>query len=100
MTRSSLLLVALTFLVMSRAGVAPARDDALSPADYQWLAANLNVAHDSLTLQGLTADEKAHVHSVINSAKVSPDKRLMDVADYLYRVNGQDFQTTIEQSEH
>lgn len=81
------------------AGVAIAQDDLLSPGDYQWLAANLNVQHDSLTLQGLTADQKAHVHAVINGPRISDDKKLMAVADYLYRVNGQDFQHTIEQSE-
>ncbi len=85
-------------LSLSPVGAAWA-DDALSPADYQWLGANLNVAADSLTLQGLTQAEKAHVHMLINRARSGDDKRLMDVADYLYRVNGEDFQKTLNQSE-
>ncbi len=93
-------MIAIALLGCIGTGPAWAQDDLLSPSDYQWLAANLNVARDSLTLQGLTLDEKAHVHAVINGTKVSADKKLMDVADYLYRVNGQDFQKTLERSEH
>lgn len=100
MRRGTLQIAAIALFALVGAGAAAAQDDLLSPADYQWLAANLNVAQDSLTLQGLTSAEKAHVHAVINGTRIADDKKLMEVADYLYRVNGQDFQNTIERSEH
>jgi hypothetical protein len=100
MRQTATLLIAIALFGTVQGGGALAQDDLLSPTDYRWLAANLNVARDSLTLQGLTADEKAHVHAAIGRTAVSADKKLMDVADYLYRVNGQDFQKTLEQSEH
>jgi hypothetical protein len=91
--------ITIALLSFGIAGIAVAADDALSSPDYQWLTTNLNVAPDSLTLQGLTPMEKAHVHLLINRASTAENKRLMEVADYLYRVNGQDFQQTLEQSE-
>lgn len=79
--------------------VAGAQDDPLSPSDYRWLHENLNVSPQSLTLQDLTPSQKAHIYALINSKKLSPDKRLMDSADYLYRVNGEDFENTLKRSE-
>jgi hypothetical protein len=79
--------------------IASAQDDPLSAADYQWLHANLNVERESLTLQDLTQSQKTRVHMLINRLKVSADKRLMATADYLYRINGKDFDNTLGQSE-
>ncbi len=79
--------------------VACAQDDPLSSADYRWLHENLNVSPESLTLQDLTPSQKAHVYTLINTKKLNADKRLMDSADYLYRVNGEDFENTLRQSE-
>lgn len=79
--------------------VACAQDDPLSPSDYRWLHDNLNVSPESLTLQDLTPNQKAHVYALINTKKLSADKRLMDSADYLYGVNGEDFENTLKKSE-
>ncbi len=95
MTRG--LIVALLSLGVATAAAA---EDALSADDYQWLSANLNVARDSLALQRLTEPQKAHVHALLGNRKTSLDKKLADIADYIYRVNGEDFQNTLKQSEH
>jgi len=79
--------------------VARAQDDPLSPSDYYWLHENLNVLPDSLALQDLTRSQKTHIYALINTAKVSADKRVTDSAEYLYRVNGEDFEKTLRQSE-
>jgi len=78
---------------------AGAQDDPLSRSDYRWLHENLNVPLDSLTLRALTRSQKAHVYALINSAKLSSAKRLSDSADYLYGVNGEDFESTLKESE-
>jgi hypothetical protein len=76
-----------------------AQNDPLSPSDYRWLHENLNVSPESLTLQDLTPSQKSHVYALINTKKLSADKRVMDSADYLYRVNGEDFENTLKRSE-
>jgi hypothetical protein len=73
-----------------------AAEDALSPDDYRWLSANLNVAREGLALEDLTDAQKAHVHALIGNRKASIDKKLGDVADYVYRVNGEDFAKHLE----
>jgi hypothetical protein len=89
----------LALLGICLAGPAVA-EDRLSPGDYQWLSANLNVARDSLALQSLTEAQQVHVHALIGEPKASPDKKLTGVADYIYRINGADFENTLTQSEH
>ncbi len=91
--------IALLLSGLCFAGVACAQDDPLSPSDYHWLHENLNVPPESLTLQDLTPSQKAHVYALINTAKLSADKKVMDSADYLYRVNGEDFEEILRRSE-
>jgi len=79
--------------------IACAQNDPLAPSDYQWLHENLNVLPDSLTLQDLTRSQKTHVYGLINSTKLSREKRVTDSADYLYEINGEDFENTLRQSE-
>jgi hypothetical protein len=91
--------VALVLSGLCFGGVAHAQNDPLSSSDYRWLHENLNVPPESLTLQDLTADQKAHVYALINTKKRGADKKVMDSADYLYRVNGEDFENTLKRSE-
>ncbi len=74
--------------------------DPLSNNDYQWLARNLNVTSRSMVLQGLTVHDKIKVHTLIRAPNVSAEQRLQAVEDYLSRINGDDFERMLEQSEH
>ncbi len=91
--------VVLFGLVLSLASTATA-EDMLSSSDYRWLTGNLNVAPQSLVLQGLTAAQKAHVHALIVNPKLNREIKLRMVADYLAQINYGSFESLLKQSEH
>lgn len=98
MKRSELHGAIMVWVLLALSHPVLAQEDPLSDMDYRWLNDNLNVPRESLALQDLTTNQKSRVHAMINR-KSSPDKRLNDVADYVYRINGEDFDNTLRRSE-
>ncbi len=88
--------VALLVALSVRAAMAA---DALTPDDYQWLAANIKIEQDSSLIQGLTEAQKSRLHDLIARPKTNADKKRQDVDEFLTGTTGDSLEDSLKQSE-
>jgi len=97
MARSAAIVAIIIF--MSLVAGAALANEALTPEDYQWLAANLTIAHNSPALQDLTEAQKSHLHALIGNSKATIDQKRQETTEFLTGVTGDSLENSLTRSE-
>jgi hypothetical protein len=97
MTRNAAGAAIFGFILML--GFAARAEDALTPGDFQWLKAQMNVAPGNSIVQVLTPAQKTSLHALIADRKPNADAKRQAVAQFLQAIVAGNFERTLKQSE-